>query len=101
MSSTLAPPTTPAPPPPWAAAQLRDGDQVTHISAERVVEATSPDARETGRVLVSLELDESVGVPAVRLSGASDTPMLPAQALQLGIALISLAFAAASGQVAR
>jgi hypothetical protein len=71
-----------------------------HISVDQVVVATAYGERR--EIYVSRELDAQVGVPAVRVQNAGDTPMSPAEALQLGLALISEAFAAAgTWQVAR
>lgn len=57
-----------------------------HISVEQVITATAY-AGEHTQIYVSRELDERLGAPAVRLSGASDAPMTPAEALQLAAAL--------------
>jgi hypothetical protein len=65
----------------------------THISVDQVVTATAY-AGEHRKVYVSRELDERLGAPAVRLSGASDAPMTPAEAMQLACALAIEAFAA-------
>jgi hypothetical protein len=78
--------------PGWCAADL----DRTHLSVDQVVETCAPGGLEPGRVYVSLELDEATGVPAVRLSGATDSPMLAQQAIQIGTALITSAFAAAT-----
>jgi hypothetical protein len=76
--------------PTWCAADIP-----SHISAEQVVEATA--GPESHRIFVSLEQGSTPHAqPVVRLQGAGDAPMSPAQAIQLGQALIASAFAAVS-----
>jgi hypothetical protein len=76
--------------PTWCAADIP-----AHISAEQVVEATA--GPESHRIFVSLEQENTPAAQVVvRLQGANDTPMSPAQAIQLGQALIASAFAAVS-----
>lgn len=62
-----------------------------HISPDRVI-ATSA-GPERGEVYVSVEQEQDLPA-AVRLSGAADRPMTPAQALELAQALTAAAFAA-------
>lgn len=58
----------------------------SHISAEQTVIATDGPERHT--LYVSLE--QGLGdPPAVRLQGAADAPMSPAQAVELGMLLIA------------
>ena len=99
--TTFSPPTRSALHPTWCQAHLGTGETTTHISVDQVVETVSPCGRELGRVYVSLEQDDSNGLSAVRLSGASDTPMRPEQAIQVGQALIASAFAATDASMAR
>lgn len=62
-----------------------------HISADQIIKTSA--GCESGEVYVSTE--QTPGRPAaVRLSGASDRPMSPAQALELAQALTAAAFAA-------
>lgn len=84
--------------PPGCAGHLPADDGAVHISAEQTVVATSDDGRR--EIYVSRELAPG-GTPAVRLSGAMDTPMQPAQALQLAMALIAEACAASTWAVTR
>jgi hypothetical protein len=64
-----------------------------HISVDQTVVATS--GPERAEIYVSLE--QAPGEPAaVRVQGAGDTPMSPAQALQLAAILTSAAFTAVS-----
>lgn len=74
--------------PQWCEGHLA-GD--VHISTDQVIKTSV--GSETGEVYVSVE--QTPGQPAaVRLSGAADRPMTPAQALELAQALIAAAFAA-------
>lgn len=75
--------------PAWCAGHLI-GE--VHISADQIIPVSAPGERD-GEVYVSTE--QTPGQPAaVRLSGASDRPMSPAQALELAQALTAAAFAA-------
>jgi hypothetical protein len=77
----------PEPCPTWCAGHLF-GD--VHISTDRAIETSS--GPERGEVYVSAE--QEPGQPAaVRLQGAADRPMTPAQALELAQALTVAAFA--------
>lgn len=68
----------------------------SHISAEQLVVATSGPERHD--VYVSLEQEDEPGsVPAVRIEGAANTPMTPAQAVQLGMLLIARGAEALTG----
>lgn len=64
-----------------------------HMSAEQTIRATAYTGEEH-EIGVSRELCDLIGVPAVRLTGNPGAPMLPAQALQLGVAVIFEAFEA-------
>jgi hypothetical protein len=77
--------------PTWCAGHLDDDDGRMHISADQVVVTTS--GPESGEVYVSVEQAPVSGI-AVRLAGAADRPMSPAQALELAQALTAAAFAA-------
>jgi hypothetical protein len=77
--------------PTWCAGHLDTDDGVVHIGQDRVI-ATSA-GPEHGEVYVGVER-VSTDPAAVRLSGAADRPMTPAQALELAQALTAAAFAA-------
>lgn len=78
--------------PPGCEGHLPSDDQVTHISVDQTIVATvGPERTE---IYVSRELDERTGTSAVRVQGAGDAPMIPQQAVQLGIALIAEGFEA-------
>jgi hypothetical protein len=71
-----------------------------HISVEQVVKATAY-ASEHTQIYVSRELDDRLGVAAVRIQGAGDAPLRPAEALQLATAIAAEAMSALAWQVTR
>lgn len=77
--------------PAWCAGHLDGEDGLVHISGDQVIATSS--GPEQGEVYVSVEQAPTSGT-AVRLSGAADQPMTPAQALELAQALTVAAFAA-------
>lgn len=87
MTTILASPLTC---PPGCVGHLAGG---VHMSAELSVPVTAY-ATEQRELYVSLERDDDLGRPVVRLMGANDAPMTPAQALQLAAVLTAQAFAA-------
>lgn len=78
--------------PSFCVGHLEGDDGQVHISADRVIPVSVPGERD-GEVYVSTE--QTPGQPAaVRLQGAADRPMSPAQALELARALTVAAFSA-------
>jgi hypothetical protein len=75
--------------PPWC--EGHSFGQV-HISPDQVIPVSVPGERD-GEIYVSTEQTPGQAA-AVRLSGAADRPMTPAQALELAQALTVAAFAA-------
>lgn len=65
------------------------------MTPEQTVKVTAY-AGESRELYASLERDDELGHAAVRLMGANDAPMTPAEALQLAGVLTTLAFAAAT-----
>ena len=98
MEAILADQTALAACPSWCRAHMGSGSETTHISPDRIIAVQSPHAStERTEVYVALEQEVGAELTAVRLSGASDSPMTAAQAFQVGSALISAAFAALTG----
>ena len=84
--------------PPGCGGHVPADDGQVHISVEQTVVATS--GPERTEIYVSREM-ASGRMPAVRVQGAGDAPMQPAEAMQLAAALIVEALAAMSWQVTR
>lgn len=80
--------------PRWCAGHLPGDDGPTHISADKVIKTDA--GGERGEVYVSVE-QAPTEAAAIRLQGAADQPMSPAQALELAQALTAAAFAAVAG----
>jgi hypothetical protein len=84
--------------PPGCAGHVPGDAGEVHIS----VEQTIPTSAGVERSEVYVSLEQALGQPpAVRLQGAGDTPMQPAEALQLAFALISHAIQSGSWAVSR